>query len=136
GQGGTAAAGVFGRGQTGVVGYSQNTPRDPISPTSFESRKKAGVVGRGETGVAGKGDTGVEGEGDNGAGVVGLGVPGVHGISKGFSVNGPGVLAEGDSGVYATGRDGPGVHGTSPVDNGGVFQSRRTAQVWIVPLDG
>lgn len=118
GIGGLDSAGVFGSGQNGVVGYEQATPRDTV----FEAAQKAGVLGRGETGVSG--------DGANGPGVFGRGVPGVHGLSS----TGPGVLGDGDTGVVATGRTGPGVLASSRVEQGAVLESRRTAQLLLVPL--
>ncbi len=118
GVGGIGAAGVFGSGRNGVVGYEQATPRD----TAFETAQRAGVLGRG--------DTGVSGDGANGPGVFGRGLPGVHGLSDG----GPGLLGDGQTGVVATGRDGPGVIAASPTEQGAVLESRRMAQLLMVPL--
>jgi hypothetical protein len=124
GAGGSGAAGVFGRGRTGIVGCEDTTPRD----AAFEAGEKAGVLGRGEIGVTG--------DGVNGAGVHGRGQPGV----RGDGVNGlPGVSgdggADGGIGVLGHGQDAAGVHGVSDADRGGIFQSRRRAQVWLVPLN-
>lgn len=118
GVGGAAAAGVFGSGENGVVGYEQATPRD----VAFESAQRAGVLGRGETGVSG--------DGANGPGVFGRGLPGVHGLSDG----GPGLLGDGQTGLYATGRDGPGAMASSRTEQGAVLESRRMAQLLMVPL--
>jgi hypothetical protein len=118
GVGGVASAGVFGTGQNGVVGYEQATARD----LAFEAAQRAGVLGRGETGVSG--------DGANGPGVFGRGLPGVQGLSDG----GPGVLADGQTGVIATGNDGPGVIASSPAEHGAVLESKRMAQLWLVPL--
>jgi hypothetical protein len=118
GVGGVAAAGVFGTGQNGVVGYEQATPRD----LAFESAQRAGVLGRGETGVSG--------DGANGPGVFGRGLPGVQGFSQG----GPGVLGDGQTGVIASGNDGPGVIASSSAEQGAVLESKRMAQLWLVPL--
>ncbi|MGO4689853.1 hypothetical protein [Glaciibacter sp. 2TAF33] len=118
GVGGAGAAGVFGTGQNGVVGYEQATPRD----VAFETAQRAGVLGRGETGVSG--------DGANGPGVFGRGLPGVQGLSAG----GPGLLGEGQTGVIATGNDGPGVIASSPAEQGAVLESKRMAQLWLVPL--
>jgi hypothetical protein len=118
GAGGVGAAGVFGTGQNGVVGYEQATPRD----LAFEGAQRAGVLGRGETGVSG--------DGANGPGVFGRGLPGVHGLSHG----GPGVLGDGQTGVIASGNDGPGVIASSSAEQGAVLESRRMAQLWLVPL--
>jgi hypothetical protein len=118
GVGSGTSVGVFGTGQNGIVGYEQATVRD----LAFEVAQKAGVLGRGETGVSG--------DGANGPGVFGRGLPGVFGQSSG----GPGVLAEGQTGVVATGNDGPGVLATSTAEQAAVLQSRRMAQLWLVPL--
>jgi hypothetical protein len=123
GAGGPDGAGVFGRGRTGVVGCEQGTPRDP----AYEASETAGVLGRGPTGISG--------DGVSGPGVHGRGTPGVFG--EGANAN-PGVFGDGGAdgvGVYGQGRDGPGVQGQSHADRGGIFESRRRAQVWIVPLD-
>ncbi|MBT2533654.1 hypothetical protein J7E83_16290 [Arthrobacter sp. ISL-48] len=118
GVGGDGAAGVFGSGHNGVVGYEQATPRD----VAFETAQKAGVLGRGETGVSG--------DGANGPGVFGRGGPGVHGLSS----TGPGLLGDGQTGVNATGQAGPGLLASSPVEQGAVLESRRMAQLLLVPL--
>jgi hypothetical protein len=123
GAGGPGAAGVFGRGLNGVVGCEQGTPRDP----AFEASEMAGVLGRGPTGVSG--------DGVGGTGVHGRGTPGVFGEG----VNpGPGVLGDGGAdgvGVFGQGRNGPGVQAKSDTDRGGIFESLRRAQIWIIPLD-
>jgi len=119
GEGGASAAGIFGRGQNGLVGCEQGTPRD----AAFEARETAGVLGRGPIGVTG--------DGLNGPGVHGRGLPGVMGESPG----GPGVLGEGDTGLVGRGRGGPGILSESDRENAAVFESKRRAQVWIVPLD-
>lgn len=118
GVGGAAAAGVYGTGQNGVVGYEQAAARQP----SFEGTQHAGVVGCG--------DTGVSGLGTNGPGVFGRGLPGVQGLSDA----GPGLLGDGQTGVVATGSDGPGVLAASLTEQGAVLESRRTAQLLLVPL--
>ena len=118
GVGSAASTGVFGTGQNGVVGIEQTTTRD----LAFEAAQKAGVLGRGETGVSG--------DGANGPGVFGRGLPGVQGQSSG----GPGVLAEGQTGVHATGNGGAGVHATSTLEQAAVLESRRMAQLWLIPL--
>ncbi len=118
GVGGGASPGVFGSGQNGIVGYEQTTARD----LAFEVAQKAGVLGRGETGVSG--------DGANGPGVFGRGLPGVRGESN----TGPGVLAEGQTGVFATGNDGAGLHATSKKEQAAILESRRKAQLWLVPL--
>lgn len=120
GIGGAGAIGVFGRGVNGVIELEQSTPRDP----SFEANEMAGVLGRGQTGVSG--------DGVNGPGIHGRGLPGVFGESPG----GPGVSAQGVTGVYAEGMGGAGVHGISSTDQGGIFSSKLTAQVWLVPMGG
>ena len=118
GVGSGTSAGVFGSGQNGIVGYEQATVRD----LAFEMAQKAGVLGRGETGVSG--------DGANGPGVFGRGLPGVRGESSG----GPGVLAEGQTGVVATGNGGAGVHATSKAEQAAILESRKMAQLWLVPL--
>ena len=118
GVGGAASAGVFGSGQNGVVGYEQSAARQ----SSFEGTQHAGVVGCG--------DTGVSGLGTNGPGVFGRGLPGVQGLSDA----GPGLLGEGQTGVVATGNDGPGVLSASLTEQGAVLESRRMAQLLLVPL--
>ena len=118
GVGSGTSVGVFGIGQNGIVGYEQATARD----LAFEVAQKAGVLGRGETGVSG--------DGANGPGVFGRGLPGVQGESSG----GPGVLAEGQTGVVATGNGGAGVHATSTAEQAAILESRRMAQLWLVPL--
>lgn len=118
GVGGGTSVGVFGTGLNGVVGYQQATARD----LGFEGSQKAGVLGRGETGVSG--------DGTKGPGVFGRGLPGVRAESG----NGPGVVAEGQTGVVATGKGGAGVLATSPVEQAAILQSRRMAQLLLVPL--
>jgi len=118
GAGGIDAVGVFGSGLNGVVGCEQSTPRD----TAWEMLETAGVLGRGPIGVAG--------DGLNGPGVHGRGTPGV----RGEGVSGPGVSGEGETGVFGNGSRGPGILATSSAENAGVFESRRRAQIWIVPL--
>jgi hypothetical protein len=118
GVGGTDAAGVFGTGNNGVIGYEQATPRD----LAFETAQHAGVLGRG--------DIGVTGDGANGAGVFGRGLPGVRGESG----SGPGVVGEGQVGAIATGNGGPGLVASSRVEQGAVVESRRMAQLLLIPL--
>lgn len=118
GVGGTSAIGVFGTGTNGVVGCERTTPRD----LAFEAQEMAGVLGRGQTGVSG--------DGVNGAGVHGRGVPGVQGESSA----GPGVLGQGVTGVIGEGRGGAGLQASSNTEQAAILQSRRRAQVWLVPL--
>jgi hypothetical protein len=120
-----ASPGAFGSGLNGVVGYEQATPRD----VPFEGAQHAGVVGVGTTGVSGRGDTGVKGDSTSGTGVHGSGTPGVHGTSQ----LGPGVLGEGDSGVIASGES-IGLFASSKTENAAVLESRRLAQLRIIPL--
>jgi hypothetical protein len=54
---------------------------------------------------------------------------------RGESPGGPGVLGEGDTGLVGRGRGGPGILSESDRENAAVFESKRRAQVWIVPLD-
>ena len=119
GLGGTEAFGIFGRGKNGVVGYEQSTERDPV----FEDQGGAGVVGRGPVGV--------RGDGTDSAGIQGRGAPGVHAQSS----VGPATVSEGQVGIFARGRPGPGVVGVSSGDRGAILSSRRTAQIWLIPLD-
>jgi hypothetical protein len=119
GLGGSDAFGVFGRGSNGIVGYEQNTARDPV----FEGQGGAGVLGRGPVGV--------RGDGASAAGIQGRGTPGVQAQSS----VGPATVSEGQVGIFASGRPGPGVVGVSSGDRGAIFSSRRTAQVWLIPLD-
>lgn len=124
GVGGAGSPGVFGQGLNGVVGYGGGAVRD----TGWEAAEATGIAGNAlGIGVRGKGDNGgVRGESTNaGFGVEGtsqLGV-GVHGRSS----DGTGVLGESDRGDGVTGSAGEGV--------GGVFQSRRSAQLWLIPND-
>ncbi len=119
GLGGADAFGVYGRGSNGLVGYEQSTPRDPV----FEAQGGAGVVGRGPVGVRADGTTG--------AGLQGRGTPGVQAQSS----SGPATISEGQVGIFARGRPGPGVVGVSSGDRGAILSSRRTAQLWLIPLD-
>lgn len=119
GLGGSMGFGVFGRGTNGLVGYEQSTGRDPV----FEAQGGAGVVGRGPAGV--------RADGVSGPGVQARGTPGVHAEAS----KGPGLVAEGQAGVFARGRPGPGLVAVSSGDRGAVLSSRRTAQVWLIPLD-
>jgi hypothetical protein len=118
GIGGTTTMGVFGTGTNGVVGYEQTTPRDLL----FEAQEMAGVLGRGQIGVSG--------DGVNGPGVHGRGLPGVQGDSSA----GPGVLGQGVTGVVGEGNGGAGLQASSDTEQAAVLQSRRKAQVWLVPL--
>lgn len=120
GVGGGTFPGVFGTGQNGVVGCEQThaTSRD----LAFEAAQKAGVLGRGETGVSG--------DGTNGPGVFGRGFPGV----RGEATLGPGVSAEGQTGVFATGNDGSGIHASSKDGHAAILESRKMAQLWLIPL--
>lgn len=123
GVGGSTSPGLFGRGVNGVVGYEDGVPRD----LTWEGGDRSGVIGMGGNagiGVRGKGGNGgVKGESANSTGVQGISKlsPGVAGSST-----------EG-IGVLGTSESGPGVFGTSAQDNGGVFQSRRSAQVFLIP---
>lgn len=121
GAGGAGAVGVFGRGANGVVGYADATARD----TAWEAADPTGVAGRGEVGVRGVGENGpgVEGRSDLN--------PGVQGIS----VNGPGVAGRSNDGfgVFAESGTGPGLAASSAEDRGAMLQSRRMAQLWLVP---
>jgi hypothetical protein len=116
---GGACFGVFGRGSNGLVGYEQSTERDPV----FETQGGAGVVGRGPVGV--------RADGTEGPGVQGRGTPGVSAHSS----VGPATVSEGQVGIFARGRPGPGVVAVSAGDRGAIISSRRTAQVWLIPLD-
>jgi hypothetical protein len=123
GVGTTASPGVFGRGANGVVGYSDGAARD----IAWEAAEASGVCGQAlGVGVRGKGDSGgVLGESSSSAGVTGasdLG-PGVDGRSN----DGIGVLGQ-------AGR-GDGVTGISDEGIGGVFESRRSAQAWLLPRE-
>ena len=118
GIGGTSTMGVFGTGTNGVVGYEQTTPRD----RTFEAQEMAGVLGRGQIGVSG--------DGVNGPGVHGRGLPGVQGELSG----GPGVLGQGVTGVMGEGNGGAGVQASSDTEQAAILESRRKAQVWLVPL--
>jgi hypothetical protein len=121
GDGGPASPGVFGDGSVGVVGYGDAAVRD----SAWEAAESTGVAGSAlGVGVRGKGDNGgVRGESANSAGVEGLSelAPGV----RGFSTEGSGVLGES--------KTGDGVTGLSATGVGGVFESKRQAQVWLVP---
>ncbi|MFD7920697.1 hypothetical protein ACFV3R_15910 [Streptomyces sp. NPDC059740] len=116
---GGASAGVFGHGAQGVLGYSRTTARDK----DWEAERRSGVSGRSdEIGVRGKGgDGGVQGASEKSFGVEGTGSPGVRGVS------GDGIAVYGESG------SGPGVHAVSDKECGGLFQSRRAGQVWLIP---
>jgi hypothetical protein len=121
GDGGPTCPGVFGDGSVGVVGYGDNAVRD----TTWEAAESTGVAGNAlGVGVRGKGDNGgVRGESASSAGVEGVSdlAPGV----RGFSSEGSGVLGEGATGDGVTGISAKGI--------GGVFESKRSAQVWLVP---
>lgn len=123
GVGGGASPGVFGRGVNGVVGYEDTAARD----TAWEGADPSGVIGNGGNagfGVRGiGGNGGVKGHSENSAGVQGSSrlSPGVAGTS-----------ADG-IGVAGTSDQGPGVFGMSSVDNGGVFQSKSAAQLFLIP---
>ena len=125
GVGGTASPGVFGRGMDGVLGYPDGVPRDPV----WDAAGPSGVGGNGGSaglGVRGMGGNGgVKGESTNSVGVEGISqtAPGVAGRSP----DGTGVLGESDSGI--------GVFGSSSGDNGGVFQSKKSAQLFLIPND-
>jgi hypothetical protein len=118
GAGGTSA-GVFGHGARGVLGYSKDTTRD----TAWEAEHASGVSGRSdEIGVRGKGgDGGVQGASEKSFGVEGVGTPGVRGISQ------DGI------GLYGESKSGPAVQASSEKESGGVFQSKKAGQVWLVP---
>lgn len=120
--------GVLGRGgvpiprdrnkvAAGVIGLAGDTPIPPISKT-------------GDIGVYGQGPTGVSGEGTN-YGVKGKGTTGVFADGSstgvyGYCANHIGVQAETESGL--------GVFGlASDTGRGGAFQSRQSAQLWLVP---
>jgi hypothetical protein len=125
GVGDSASPGLFGRGVNGVVGYEDGVPRD----VTWEGADPTGVIGNGGNagfGVRGKGGNGgVKGESANSSGVQGISElsPGVAGTST-----------EG-IGVLGTSQRGPGVFGISSEDNGGVFESKRSAQVFLIPND-
>jgi len=125
GVGGSGSPGLFGRGVNGVVGYENGTARD----LTWEGSDSSGVIGNGGSagvGVRGTGGNGgVEGKSTNSTGVAGISTlsPGV----AGSSTSGIGVSGSSDSG--------PGVAGMSSGDNGGVFQSRRAAQIFLIPND-
>ncbi|MDQ6899332.1 MAG: hypothetical protein M3072_07480 [Candidatus Dormibacteraeota bacterium] len=123
GVGGSAAPGLFGRGVIGVLGYADGVPRDP----TWEGADTAAVAGDG-----GNAGIGLRGTGGNG-GVKGesaqsVGVQGISQLSPGVN----GTSTEG-IGVIGTSLRGPGVHGTSSEDNGGVFESRNAAQLFLIP---
>ncbi len=118
GIGAATTMGVFGTGTNGIVGYEQTTPRD----LAFEAQEMAGVLGRGQIGVSG--------DGVNGPGVHGRGLPGVQGDSSA----GPGVLGQGVTGVVGEGNGGAGVQASSDTEQAAILESRRKAQVWLVPL--
>ena len=44
-------------------------------------------------------------------------------------------MSEGQVGIFARGRPGPGVVGVSSGDRAAILSSRRTAQLWLIPLD-
>jgi hypothetical protein len=153
--GGPVGNGIVAQGLNGVVGYARAAMRNK----SREGTAAAGVFGIGDPG-----GPGVHGECAGGnAGVLGMGLgagPGVRGVSPG----GIGVVANGESGVFALGVQGPGVEGSSEggpgvmassvkgagvfchsvegpgieghskESRGGVFQSSKMAQVWLVPF--
>lgn len=128
--------GVFGKGTTGVV--AQGDFRGAPDQAIVDGRG-VGIIGRGDrnlvsapgvvgfsggvsdeaipanTGVVGKGPTGVAGLGTRGPGVKGVG-----------STDEPGVVGEGQDGVQGRGLEG----------RGGIFESRRSAQVQLVPARG
>lgn len=125
GMGGGLSPGLFGRGVNGVVGYEDGAARD----LAWEGSDVSGVIGNGGnagTGVRGVGGNGgVQGKSTNSAGVEGISAlsPGVSGSS-----------ASG-TGVSGTSDTGPGISGTSSKDNGGVFQSKSAAQIFLIPND-
>lgn len=124
GAGGSQSFGVFGRGLNGMVGYTDTQPRD----AAWESQDTTGVCGRAAgIGVRGKGDSGgVQGESDSSFGVEGNSQfgPGVHGTST----DGFGVLGDSESGNGVAGIS----SGREPA---GMFESKRAAQLWLVPTD-
>jgi hypothetical protein len=125
GAGGSASPGLFGRGVNGVVGYEDSAPRNP----TWEGADPTGVIGNG--GNAGFGVRGIGGNGGvKGESVNSAGVQGISQLSPGLA----GRSAEGIGVVGASDR-GPGVFGSSSQDNGGVFQSNRSAQIFLIPND-
>ncbi|PZR89440.1 MAG: hypothetical protein DLM67_19105 [Candidatus Nephthysia bennettiae] len=125
GVGGSASPGLFGRGLNGVVGYATGVIRD----STWEGADASGVIGNGGDagiGVRGTGNSGgVKGESGNSAGV------------QGISDLSPGVSGTSAAGIGALGSSdrGPGVFGMSSGDNGGVFQSKSSAQLLLIPND-
>ena len=123
GVGGSASPGVFGRGVDGVLGYADGVMRDPAweaaTPTGVGGN--GGSAGLGVRGIGGNG--GVKGESTSSIGVEGISqtAPGVAGRSS----EGIGVYGESDAGI--------GVFGSSSGDNGGVFQSKKSAQLFLIP---
>jgi hypothetical protein len=142
------SAGVFGKGEHGVVGQGWSE----------------GVVGRGTIGVLGEGMVGVSGQGTDGVGVEGQGgklsvgvqgtggelAPGVQGIGGTGLVDkkpqqGVGVVGIGDGtsfpsfdNHYGTGILGYGVTGVHALGNkgrGGVFESVGMPQVRLIPQE-
>ncbi|MDQ6773840.1 MAG: hypothetical protein M3024_12770 [Candidatus Dormibacteraeota bacterium] len=125
GVGGSASPGLFGRGANGVVGYENGAPRD----LTWEAADTSGVIGNG--GTAGLGVRGTGGNGGvKGESTQSVGVQGISQLSPG--VNGTSV--EG-IGVVGISERGPGVSGMSAQDNGGVFQSKASAQLYLIPND-
>jgi len=142
GEGGPGGNGVFGHGMNGVVGLSATAIRNPAT----EASEPAGVFGVGDSSTA----VGVRGEslGPN-AGVVGISHTGPGGVGagpgvRGLSDDGIGLVGQGDVGAIIEGKSlglesstesGAGIRGISNQDFGGVFESKKQAQVLLMPRD-
>lgn len=125
-----AGAGVVGRG--GIT--RGNNPEVPNGPVIDTGGRSAGVVGlAGGLSMPKPEDysrAGVFGISDTGAGVSGVADSGI-GV-KGASTTGPGVSGVNLSSDPAN--SGAGVEGFATVDRGGVFTSKKVAQLRLVPL--
>jgi hypothetical protein len=138
GIGGVSSAGVDALGGSGLVG-------DPAGP---------GVSAKGGSSLSDPSVTGGAGVSAEGGDSFAEGGPGVSAVGgMGGGPGGPGVLGHGGPGVFATGLNGapgvhgigttrgpnvtsgPGVTGESDHEQGGVFQSRTKAQLWLMPLN-
>ncbi|MFZ7128488.1 MAG: hypothetical protein ACOWWM_20225 [Desulfobacterales bacterium] len=139
---------LLGAGVIGIAGSAGEKNPLPHSETG-----SVGVFGQGaDARVENISDGGVAiqvGPLEPGAGVIGRGglplppempvAAGVIGLAGGESkppnslTGGSGVFGSGPTGVRGSGAGGPGIHGLSDKDRGGVFETRRAAQVRLVP---
>jgi hypothetical protein len=122
--------GIYGKGSNGVVGVGTDGPG--VSGTGSAG---TGSAGTGSPGVIGTGGKGPDPEAKQGTGVVGTGGTGVVGVG-GDGPTGTGVYGESQTSVYPDPKrhaDGTGVYGTSKAGRGAVFESKKVAQLRLVP---